>query len=94
MKECRFVPSGRKVFSVVGKMGDEFIDPEKPYCSCNNFFFKVLGGREELCYHLLSYRIAVKTAKVDVVEFSDEEYATYLAAAIGDVFEVLARSSN
>lgn len=94
VKECRFVPSGRKVFAVVGKMGDEFIDPEKPYCSCSNFFFKVLGGRDELCYHLLSYRIAVKTGRVDVVKFSDEEYAAYLTATIGDVFQVLARSSG
>ncbi len=94
VKECRFMPSGRRVFTVVGKMGDEFIDPEKPYCSCSNFFFRVLGGREELCYHLLSYKIAVKTGRVEVVDFSDEEYAAYLAAAIGDVFEVLARSSS
>ncbi len=94
VKEVRFKPSGRRLYSVVGKMGDEFIDPEKPYCSCSNFFFKVLGGRDELCYHLLSYKIAVKTGKVDVVEFSDEEYGPYLTATIGDVFQVLARSSG
>ncbi len=94
VKECRFTPSGRKVFTVVGKMGDEFIDPEKPYCSCSNFFFKVTRGREELCYHLLSYRIAAETGKVDVVQFSDEEYAAYMSATVGDVFQVLARSSD
>jgi predicted nucleic acid-binding Zn finger protein len=94
VKECRFTPSGRKIFTVVGKMGDEFIDPEKPYCSCSNFFFKVTRGREELCYHLLSYRIAVETGRIDVVEFDDEEYAAYISAAIGDVFQVLARSSE
>lgn len=94
VKEVRFKPSGRKVHAVVGKMGDEFIDAEKPYCSCSNFFFKVLGGKDELCYHLLSYRIAVKTGKVDVVEFSDEEYAPYLVATIRDVFEVLRKSGS
>jgi predicted nucleic acid-binding Zn finger protein len=94
VKECRFAPSGRKVFTVVGKMGDEFIDPERPYCSCSDFFFKVTRGREELCYHLLSYRIAVEVGKVEVVEFSDQEYAAYMSAAVGDVFQVLARSSG
>ncbi len=94
VKEVRFLPSGRKVFSVVGRLGDEFIDPERPYCSCSNFFFRVTGGREEICYHLLSYKIAVKTGKLDVVEFSDEEYAGYLVATVRDVFEVLARSGS
>jgi len=92
VKECRFLPSGRRIFSVVGTQGDEFIDPERPYCSCSNFFFRVMGGREELCYHLLSYKIAVKTGHVAVVEFGDDEYGEYLSATIKDVFEVLTRS--
>jgi predicted nucleic acid-binding Zn finger protein len=92
VKECRFLPSGRRIFSVVGTQGDEFIDPERPYCSCSNFFFRVMGGREELCYHLLSYRIAIKTGHVAVVEFGDDEYGEYLSATIKDVFDVLTRS--
>ena len=92
VKECRFLPSGRKVLSVVGTLGDEFIDPERPYCSCSNFFFRVIGGSEELCYHLLSYRIAVRTGRVTVLEFSDDEYGEYLSATVKDVFEVLTKS--
>jgi len=94
VKESVFLPSGRKVISVVGTLGDELIDPEKPYCSCSNFFFRVLGGREETCYHLLSHRIAKKTGKVDIVKFSDEEYGPYLAAIIADVFGVLGKSGS
>ena len=94
VKESRFLPSGRKVITVVGRLGDEFIDPEKPYCSCSNFFFRVLGGREEICYHLLSHKIAARTGKIDVVEFSDEEYGPYFVATIRDVFEVLRKSSS
>ncbi len=94
VKEVRFLPSGRKVVVVVGRLGDEFIDPEKPYCSCSNFFFRVLGGREETCYHLLSYEVAKKLGRVDVVEFSDEEYGQYLSATVWDVFEVLRKSSS
>jgi predicted nucleic acid-binding Zn finger protein len=92
VKECSFLPSERKVFSVIGTLGDEFIDPERPYCSCSNFYFRVMRGREELCYHLLAYKIAVKTGRVAVVEFSDDEYGEYLSATIKDVFEVLAKS--
>ena len=93
VKECRFLPSGRRVLSVVGNLGDEFIVPEKPYCSCGNFFFRVLRGREEVCYHLLSYRIATKTGRVDIIEFQDDEYGDYLSAIVSDVFEVLAKSN-
>jgi predicted nucleic acid-binding Zn finger protein len=93
VKESRFLPSGRRVTTVVGRLGDEFIDPEKPYCSCSNFFFRVLGGREEICYHLLSHKIASRTGKVDIIQFSDEEYGPYLVATIRDVFEVLRKSS-
>jgi len=89
VKESVFRPSGRKLITVVGRFGDEFIDPEKPYCSCSNFYFKVQGGREDACYHLLSYWIATKTGRIDVIEFDDEEYSPYLIAMLNDVFEVL-----
>ena len=92
VKESVFLPSGRKVITVVGRLGDELVDPDKPYCSCSNFFFRVAGGREELCYHLLSYRIAVKTGRVAVLEFSDDEYGEYMSAIVKDVFEVLTKS--
>ncbi len=94
VKECVFLPSGRKVITVVGRLGDEFIDPEKPYCSCSNFFFRVIGGREGTCYHLLSYEIASRSGRLEIVEFSDEEYGAYLMAAVRDVFEVLRKSSS
>lgn len=91
VKECRFLPSRRQILSVVGTLGDEFIDPSKPYCSCGNFFFRVSGGKEETCYHLLSFSIAAKTGRIDILEFSDEEFGDYLSAIAGDVFEVLAK---
>ena len=92
VKECRFLPSSRKIFSVVGRLGEEFIDPERPYCSCSNFYFRVSGGNEEQCYHLLSYMIAAKTGKSAVVEFNDDEYGDYFSALVKDVFNLLSRS--
>ena len=92
VKECRFLPSGRKIFSVVGRLGEEFIVPGRPYCSCSNFFFRVSGGSEELCYHLLSYMIAAKTGRAVVVEFSDDEYGDYFSALVKDVFDLFSRS--
>lgn len=82
------------MITVVGRMGDEFVDPERPYCSCSNFFFKVVGGREDACYHLLSYKISSRMGMTDVIEFSDDEYGPYLSATVGDVFEVLRKSGT
>lgn len=94
VKEHRFLPSGRIIHTVVGNLGDEFIDPARPYCSCSHFFFRVLGHRSELCYHLLGFMIASESKRVDVITFSDEEYTSVLAAIVGDVFHVLDRSSG
>jgi predicted nucleic acid-binding Zn finger protein len=92
VKECRFLPSGRRVYSVVGTLGDEFIDPERPYCSCGDFYFRVTRGKEGVCYHLLSFTIASETGRLSALDFSDDEYADYFGALVGDVFEVLTKS--
>ncbi len=89
VKKHVFSPSGRVVFTVVGRDNEEFIDPERPFCSCNNFFFKVLSGEAELCYHLLSYKIALESKNLDTVNFSDDEYAPLLVAISRDVLENL-----
>lgn len=94
VKVGMFLPSGRKIITVVGRLGDEFVDPEGPYCSCSNFYFQVQSGREETCYHLLSYEIAIKTGRSEIIEFDDEEYGPYFVAVVRDVFEVLRKSSG
>ena len=94
MKGHRFLPSGRTIYTVVGQLGDEFIDPRRPYCSCSNFYFRVLAKREDICYHLLSYAMAEEAGAVDWVDFSDEEYDALLAAISRDVFAVIDKSAG
>lgn len=94
VKVALFLPSGRRVTTVVGRMGDEFIDSERPYCSCSSFFFQAQAGNEPMCYHLLAHRIALKLGMADTVNFSDEEYGDYLAATLHDVMEVLGKGGG
>jgi predicted nucleic acid-binding Zn finger protein len=54
----------------------------------------VIGGKDETCYHLLSYRIASELGTVEVVTFDDEEYGQILSTIVRDVFGVLERSSG
>ena len=92
VKEHRFGPSGRVIRTVVGSAGDEFIDPAKPYCSCSDFFFRVLNGHSKLCYHLLSYLMASEQGMIDVIKMDDEEYGHFFSLVMRDVFRVLDRS--
>ncbi|HUI86533.1 MAG TPA: hypothetical protein VLY21_05210 [Nitrososphaerales archaeon] len=94
VKEHIFLPSGRRVYTVVGNLGDEFIDPAKPYCSCSHFFFRVIGHKDELCYHLLGYMVSAASGLLDTVTFSDEEYAPFMAALVNDVFRILGNEAN
>ena len=91
VKRHEFLPSGRTLFTVVGRSGDEFLDPEKPFCSCESFFFRVLGGRSDICYHLLAYRMANETGAFSETTFHDEEFRYFLRLLLSDL---LSRSGD
>ena len=85
VKKHIFAPSGRILYTVVGRNGDEFIDPEKPFCSCEHFFFRVLGAKGQTCYHLLAYSIADETNLFHRFEFHDEEFSLFLKLLSSDL---------
>jgi predicted nucleic acid-binding Zn finger protein len=85
VKRHTFLPSGRHIYTVVGSNADEFVDPERPFCSCESYFYGVLGAKDKLCYHILSYKIASESGLVKEVEFADEEYDTFMGLLASDV---------
>jgi len=85
VKKHEFLPSKRVLFTVVGRSGDEFVDPEKPFCSCEDFFFTVLGGRSLTCYHLLAYAIADEAGKFSEARFHDEEFSYFIELLSADL---------
>jgi predicted nucleic acid-binding Zn finger protein len=85
VKRHVFLPSGRYVCTVVGSNADEFVDPDKPFCSCESFFYGVLGAKLKYCYHILSYKIADESGLVKDVRFDDEEYDTFMRLLASDV---------
>lgn len=87
VKKHVFLPSGRSIYTVVGSNADEFIDPEKPFCSCESYFYGVLGGKVKYCYHILSYKIADESSLVEEVRFDDEEYDTFMKILASDVLK-------
>ena len=82
-----FSPSGRIIYTVVGRSGDEFIDPFRPFCSCKNFFFRVLAGRNETCYHLLTYEAAERLSRFDRIIMHDEEFESFTRLLAQDLID-------
>jgi predicted nucleic acid-binding Zn finger protein len=74
IKRYIFRPSQRKIWIAVGHGGEYIIYPHAGYCSCNDFYFRVLDREEGLCYHLLAQKIAkILGAYREVLE-EDEFY--------------------
>ena len=69
-----FDPSGRKVWIVVGKGRDYQILPRAEFCTCNDYYFRVIGGKTSLCYHLIAQKLAEALNKFDPITENDEMY--------------------
>ena len=79
-----FEPSQRKVWTVVGKGDEHWVDPTGLYCSCPGFYFGQLNGKSG-CYHLKSAKLAQKENRVEKIIFSDDEFPDFLAGLISDL---------
>jgi predicted nucleic acid-binding Zn finger protein len=74
VKKYVFKPSGRTVWIVVGKERDYLIIPEAEFCSCDDFYFRVLDKEIHLCYHLLAQKLANNLGWYETIEEHDELY--------------------
>jgi len=74
VKKYVFKPSGRIVWIVVGKERDYLLMPEAEFCSCDDFYFRVLDREVHLCYHLIAQKIANILKWYDALEERDELY--------------------
>ncbi|MEM2123025.1 MAG: hypothetical protein QXE79_05265 [Candidatus Bathyarchaeia archaeon] len=69
-----FKPSGRIVWMVKGRRSAYQVIPATPYCSCDDFYYRVLGGKRGVCYHLIAQRLASAMGEYDEVEVPDRRY--------------------
>ena len=79
-----FEPTQRKIWTVVGKGEEHWIDPDCHYCSCPGFYFGKLNGKMT-CYHLESAQLARNENKVEEIIFSDDEFSDFLRGLISDL---------
>ena len=74
VKKYVFKPSGRIVWIVVGRERDYLIMPAAEFCSCDDFYFRVMDGEVHLCYHLIAQKIATILKWYDELEENDDLY--------------------
>jgi predicted nucleic acid-binding Zn finger protein len=74
VKRYVFKPSDRTVWVVVGKERDYLIMAQAEFCTCDDFYFRVLDREVHLCYHLIAQKIAKVLDWFDHIEERDELY--------------------
>ena len=79
-----FEPSNRKIWTVVGKEKEHWLEPDLKFCSCSGFYFGMLKNKKT-CYHIDSIRIAKKEEQYESVEFSDDEFESFMSGLINDL---------
>ena len=79
-----FLPSNRKIWTVVGKEKEHWLEPDLKFCSCSGFYFGMLKNKKP-CYHIDSIQIAKKEALYERIEFSDDEFESFMSGLINDL---------
>ncbi|HEX9240116.1 MAG TPA: hypothetical protein VF910_05620 [Candidatus Bathyarchaeia archaeon] len=71
----RFKPSGRTLWVVKGRKGEYQVMPESMFCTCDDYYFRVMDNKKQLCYHLVAQQIAEALSQYGVLDFADSQYA-------------------
>lgn len=79
-----FEPSNRKIWTVVGRAEEHWLDPESEFCSCPGYYFGKLNGKNS-CYHIESQKLAEKQKKFETIHFSDDEYFDFIHSIVKDL---------
>jgi predicted nucleic acid-binding Zn finger protein len=91
VKQMLFLPSGKKLWVVIGRDNEYWTDPELGFCSCKDFYFTALSGGQD-CYHLKSVKKTIQQRGFTAIEFDDSDYTHLLQAVADDNISVLGRS--
>lgn len=74
IQKYRFYPSNRVIWTVEGKQGLYQVIPSSNFCSCDDFYFRVLNKKKEMCYHIIAQGLAAALHHYDEIIFSDKIY--------------------
>ena len=68
VKKYVFTPSGRTLWIAIGNSAEYMIYSHAGYCSCNDFYIRVIDEEKAYCYHLLAQKLAEALDYFDIIE--------------------------
>jgi predicted nucleic acid-binding Zn finger protein len=69
-----FKPSGRIIWTVKGRKGVYQVIPDTNFCNCDDYYFRVMDGKRELCYHIIAQKIASALGEYATSDLLDIQY--------------------
>ena len=78
VKKYVFRPSGRIVWIVVGWEREYLVMSAADFCTCDDFYFRVMDREVHLCYHLIAQKMAKALEWYDKIEEDDNLYASLM----------------
>ena len=74
VKRYMFSPSGRIIWGVTGKQGEYQVMPESMFCSCDDYYYRVMSGKKQVCYHIIAQQLAEALGRYETIDMTDNEY--------------------
>ena len=74
VRKYRFSPSGRTLWVVIGRGREYQVLPDSMFCTCDDYYFRVMDHKKQLCYHIIAQRLSEAMGKYIVTETIDSRY--------------------
>ncbi|HZY47817.1 MAG TPA: hypothetical protein VFE96_08485 [Candidatus Bathyarchaeia archaeon] len=74
VRKYHFIPSGRTVWAVNGRGRDYQVMPDSLFCTCDDYYFRVMEHKKQLCYHILAQQLCQAMNTYRVTETIDSRY--------------------
>jgi predicted nucleic acid-binding Zn finger protein len=74
VKKYNFKPGSKTVWVVIGRERDYLVIPEADFCTCDDFYFRVLDKKIHFCYHLIAQKIARNLGWYETIEENSDLY--------------------
>jgi len=74
VRKYQFSPSGRTVWVVAGRGRDYQVLPDSLFCTCDDYYFRVMEHKKQLCYHIIAQQLSEAMSKQNSIDMTDSRY--------------------
>ncbi len=75
VRKLVFEPSGRVIWTIRGRSGEYQVIPRSNFCNCDDYYFRVIGKKRQLCYHLIAQKLAESLSQFRSQNLPDSRYS-------------------